>query len=141
MSHITGKLHRRKLLCVHKNSAIEKFKELERGECGRITTFRRKFVVSQYRRTTEKKPSVCSESFWYRKFLCKRWGSEGVSRLSVENLLSHGAKKRRRGISQCVRKVLKSNVFVDGRDGERERGNITIFFGKNLFHCTEKLHK
>ena len=64
-----------------------------------------------------------------------------MSRFSVENLLTHSAKKRRRGNPRCVRKVLVSNVFVDDRDGERERASITIFFGKNLFHCTEKLHK
>ena len=61
-----------------------------------------------------------------------------MSRLSVENLLSHGAKKRRRGISQCVRKVLESNVFVDGRDGERERGNITIFFWQKFVSLYRK---
>ena len=83
------------VLCFRKFPVAKKFMDEwgGGGEGGSITIFRRKFFVSQCRKISYGKPSVlCFRKFPVaKKFMDKR----GVSRFSVENLLSHSAKKFR----------------------------------------------
>ena len=79
-----------------------------------------------------KKTSGSTESFRRGKLLCfrklrvskKRIPKRGISRTSMENLLSHSTESFRRGILMCFRKfqVSKKN-YVPGC-------NITIFYRK-----------
>ena len=59
----------------------------------------------------------------------RRW----VSRFSVKIVLSHSAKKLRRGTLRCFRKFLVSKIFMD------KRGISRFSVGIYLAHSTEKL--
>ena len=74
-------------------SGNEKFHASE----GYVTIFRRKFFVSQCRKTSYGNPSVlCFRKFLVaKKFMDKREGD--ISRFSSGIFLSHSAKKIRRG--------------------------------------------
>ena len=63
---------------------------------GGITFFRRIMMVSQCRKISRTSPQNFRK-LGYRKILCII-----VSQFSVENILSHGAEKFRRGNLQCV---------------------------------------
>ena len=68
-----------------------------------MTIFYRKFVVSQYRKTSYCDTLLCFTKFLVsKKFMDKRGGGGGVSRFSVKNFLSHSAEKFRSGTLQCV---------------------------------------
>ena len=70
---------------------MDKRREEERGS---ITIFRRKFVVSQYRKKFVEEPFCVAEKFWYRKILLIRGeGREGVSQFSVNFFWSQTAEK------------------------------------------------
>ena len=58
----------------------------------------------------------------------------GISRFSVENLLSHSTEKLRRGTILCFTKLLVSKNLMDKR--EEQGGSITIFCRK-VFCLTE----
>ena len=63
-------------------------------------------------------PFCVAENFWYRKMSRRRERERGASRLSLENLLSHGTEQLRRG-NLCFRKFLVSKNVTD----KRERGH------------------
>ena len=93
-------------------SCIEKIHASE----GYITSFYRKFFVSQYGKTSWRNPSVlCFRKFPVAKFMDKRGG--GVSTFSVENFLSHSFEKFRRGTVMCFTNFLVSKKFMDRRVG------------------------
>ena len=63
---------------------------------------------------------------------------EGVSRFSVENLLSHSTEKLRRGTLLCFTKFLVSKkLWITEEGGGRE--GVSRFSVRNfLFHSAEK---
>ena len=76
------------------------------------------FPLENFRLTVPKnfaeEPVCVSENFGYRKnFMPKR----GISRFSIENLLSHSTEKLRRGTLLCFTKILVSKKFMDKRGG------------------------
>ena len=74
------------------------------GGGGSINNFHRKFFVSECRKILEGNPSALffGNLPVAKKILSKRLGGGRVSRLSVENFLSHSAEKIRRGGNPLV---------------------------------------
>ena len=64
----------------------------------------------------------------------------GISRFSIENLLSHSTEKFRRGDLLCFTKFLVSKNFMDKRGGEGGR-EYHDFMSKFLSHSTEKFRR
>ena len=60
-----------------------------------------------------------------------------VSLNSVENFLSHGAEKFRKGILLFLRKYLVSKSFMDESGGEVSRFSVEIFWS----HIAEKFRR
>ena len=112
LSHSTGKLRKRTLVCLTKIRVSKNF--LQEGSstifCRLCLAEPKKFVGETF---------CVSENFWYRKILWIRRG-EGVSQFSIENLLSHSTGKLRRRTLLCFRKFLVSKNFMDKKGGTRE---------------------
>ena len=53
--------------------------------------------------------------------------NKGMSRFSIENLLSRSTEKHRRGNPLCFTKFLESKNFMDKRGGGGGGGSIKIF--------------
>ena len=105
-----------------KVSGIEKFMYMRGRRNGwGITVFRRQFVVSQYRKISQRKTFGFSENFGYRKFLCI---GAFLPRFSVENLLYHSPEKIPRGTISSLKKHLVSKKIMDMM-GRREGFSIT----------------
>ena len=83
---------------------------------GGITIFRRKAFVSQYRNHKLCKGTLLiSRKFRVsKKFMRKR----GISRFSIEKLVSHSTNKLRRETILCFTKNLVSKTFLDKGGGE-----------------------
>ena len=95
LSHCAEKFRRGTLLCcVSENFVATNFTDKSGGS---IKIFCRKFFVSQCRKISLGNPSMLCfrKSLVAKKFMDKR--AVGVSRVSVENFLSHSSEKTRRG--------------------------------------------
>ena len=57
----------------------------------------------------------------------------GITRVSIESLLSHTTEKLRTGTLLCFTKFLIPKISINNEEGEEEGGSITIFFKK--FFC------
>ena len=88
------------------------------------------FLVSQYQKIMLKQFGV-RKNFGYRKKILHR----GISRFSVEKILSHSTEKLRRRTLLCFKKNLVSINFIHERG--RHQGLVENF----LFHRAEKLRK
>ena len=109
MSHSAKKNRRGTLLCFRKLLVSKKFMD-NRGERdgGSITIFCQKFLshsAENFRRVTLQ----CFSNFGFRKRLEIR---EGVSRFSVEIVVSHSTKKIRWGTCPGFRKILVSKRLM-----------------------------
>ena len=95
---------------------------------GGITIFRRKAFVSQYRNHKFCKGTLLfSRKFRVsKKFMRKR----GISRFSIEKLVSHSTNKLRRETILCFTKILVLKSFLG--EGGKEGGSITVFFLKKV---------
>ena len=71
---------------------------------------------------------LCFRKFRVSKnFMPKR----GISRLSIENLLSHSTEKFRRGTLLCFTKFLVAKKFMDKRGGGVSRFSVENFLSRS----------
>ena len=75
------------------------------------------FPLNNFRLTVPKK--FVEERVCFRKFRVSKnfMPQRGISRFSIENLLSHSTEKLRRGTLLCFTKILVSKKFMDKRGG------------------------
>ena len=129
LSHYTKMFHWRTLWCFRK-ILHRKFPCIGEG-----ITVLSKIFASQYRNETLCKGTLLfSRKFRVSKnFMPKR----GISRFSIENLVSHSTNKLRRETLLCFTKLLVSkNLWIRGGEG------VSRFsFKKFLSHSAEKFRK
>ena len=65
----------------------------------------------------------------------------GISRFSIENLLSRSAEKLRRGTILCFTKLLVSKKIMDKMGGEVGREYHDFLSKSFLFHSAEKFRR
>ena len=130
LSHSADKIRRRTLLCFERILVPKIFKQ-KRGEASR---FCRNFLSHRTEKTSPGNHSVFQKISGRKKnFMDKGGGGgEGVSRFSVEKILSHCTKIIHRRTIWCFRKVLLSKKFMH-RKGGGHHGFVEYF----LSHRTE----
>ena len=97
--------------------------------------FSLELLVSESRKL-QGEPFCVSDKFWYRKtlWITGRRGREGVSRFSVEKLLSHSTQKKLRVTLLCLKKILVSRNVTHKRKGA---SRLSVEYP--LSNCTKTL--